>query len=197
MDPQQYGIAVQNRFALSIDDDDDPLEILRLKEEEAKTVSKADKKKTKAVKKSAAVDSRPKEQEQQVTKKDGEFQVLDEMHSFDFLIFSLYTITRTIPACKRRHFVPCGQELSQSLLCHDSKDIAWYSLGGVVSQIEWKRASSYHSVFTCNLAESTSYVLIKTLEQAHGQGQGQTEHYTRLRLYQTWIETKVVFWYKC
>ena len=32
----QYGIAVNNKFALFIDEDEDPLEILRQKEEEAK-----------------------------------------------------------------------------------------------------------------------------------------------------------------
>lgn len=69
----QYGIAVTNKFSLFIDEDEDPLEILRQKEEEAKTSKKDGDKKTKSktAKKVAATDSKPKLPEQQVTKKDG------------------------------------------------------------------------------------------------------------------------------
>ncbi|XP_070194461.1 intracellular hyaluronan-binding protein 4-like isoform X2 [Littorina saxatilis] len=68
----QYGIAVTNKFSLFIDEDEDPLEILRQKEEEAKTSKKDGDKKTKSktAKKVAATDSKPKLPEQQVTKKD-------------------------------------------------------------------------------------------------------------------------------
>lgn len=66
----QYGIAVTNKFALFEDEDVDPLEILRQKEEESKNAvpAKKDKKKTSA--KKAAAEIKPKQQEQLFKKDD-------------------------------------------------------------------------------------------------------------------------------
>lgn len=71
----QYGIAVTNKYALFIDEDEDPLEILRQKEEEAKNQKKdpSDKKtKSKQSKKTAvATETKPKPVEQPIIKKEG------------------------------------------------------------------------------------------------------------------------------
>jgi len=67
----QYGIAVNNKFSLFIDEDEDPLEILRQREEEKSSKKDGDKKtKSKSAKKVAATDSIPKPKEQTMTKKD-------------------------------------------------------------------------------------------------------------------------------
>ncbi|KAK7485299.1 hypothetical protein BaRGS_00023398 [Batillaria attramentaria] len=69
----QYGIAVTNKYALFIDEDEDPLEILRQKEEEAKNQKKDDKKTTKSKqskKTAVAAEAKPKQIEQPAAKKD-------------------------------------------------------------------------------------------------------------------------------
>jgi len=67
----KYGIAVQNKFNLfdNSDDERDPLEMLRESEEQAKNAKKDDKKKGKSAKKAGA-DTKPKPQEQLIIKKD-------------------------------------------------------------------------------------------------------------------------------
>lgn len=70
----QYGIAVTNKYALFIDDEEDPLEILRQKEEEAKNQKKdgGDKKtKSKQSKKTAVVTESKVKAEPPPPKKEG------------------------------------------------------------------------------------------------------------------------------
>ena len=69
----QYGIAVTNKFALFIDDDEDPMEILKQKEEEAKNKKDDKKAKPKSAKKAPQSDNKPKQPEPQITKREGKF----------------------------------------------------------------------------------------------------------------------------
>jgi hypothetical protein len=99
----QYGIAVTNKYALFIDEDLDPLEILKQKEEEAKTSKKeGDKKtKTKSAKKVASTESKPKQQEQPVVKKEGMCNVCAQILFDRFVVECMLALLSQI---KLRHF---------------------------------------------------------------------------------------------
>lgn len=92
----QYGIAVTNKYALFIDEDEDPLEILRQKEEEAKNQKKDDKKSTKSKlskKTAVAAETKPKQPEQPAAKKDGMYFV----HFASFICTIIHCLTLCPP----------------------------------------------------------------------------------------------------
>lgn len=80
----QYGIAVNNKFALFLDEDEDPLEVLSRQEEQAKNKKKDDgeKKPSKSkLKKTAVPETKAKVPEQPIVKKEGKLKINQSIFS--------------------------------------------------------------------------------------------------------------------